>query len=260
MQGSRLSGWTTRNRTTQGSGKSTLASTIAELGKTLFIDLNGEKGTRSFQGASYAKNIDVIRPSSVTQFDDLFWTLDKGDHPYNAVVVDSLTALQKMTMRYLLGHDETAVREIKQGTAPADMRTWGQSLDVMQDTATFWYGLADGERSHPMHVVMTAQTKLSENELTGETSRQPDVQKGAAPDYVVYCDLEDNLDALSDDTLPPTKHILRFGSSTAYRTKARVPVNLRGKIPPVLGRGKSSPDLARLTKLLQIGGSTPAAK
>ena len=31
-----------------GGGKTTLAATIAELGKTLFIDLAGEKGTRSF--------------------------------------------------------------------------------------------------------------------------------------------------------------------------------------------------------------------
>ena len=48
----------------------------------------------------------------------MFWALDKGGHGYKAVVLDSLTALQKMTMRYLTGASETAVREIKQGTAP----------------------------------------------------------------------------------------------------------------------------------------------
>lgn len=247
----------------QGSGKTTLASTIAQLGKTLFIDLNGEKGVRSFRGAPYAKNIDVVRPTSVTAMDDIFWDLDKGKHDYVAVVVDSLTSVQKMTMRFLLGHSETAVREIKQGTAPADIRTWGQALDVMVDTSTFWFGLADGNRAHPMHVIMTAQTKIVEDEIGSVSTRTPDVQKGAlsivlaSPDYILYTEEEENMDAISDESLPPTKHIVRFGGHPGYRTKARVPVDLRGKIPSVLGRGKSAPDLAALAKVLRVGGSTP---
>ena len=243
----------------QGAGKTTLASTIAEAGKTLFVDFTGEKGIRSFKGAPYAKNIDVARPDSITALDDLFWWLDSGDHDYVAVVLDSLTAIQKMTMRYLLGHDETAVREIKQGTAPADIRTWGQALDVMVDTATFWFGLADGNRARPMHVVMTAQTKVTENEDTGSVVRTPDVQKGAlsitmaAPDYILYVDVEDNMDAIGDDSQPPVNHIVRFGSHPGYRTKARLPVSLRGKIPPILGR-RSPASLTSLSRVLGIGG------
>lgn len=243
----------------QGAGKTTLASTIAGAGKTLFVDFTGEKGIRSFQGAPYAKNITVARPSSITALDDLFWELDKGGHGFQAVVLDSLTAVQKMTMRYLLGHDETAVREIKQGTAPADIRTWGQSLDIMVDTATFWFGLADGDREEPMHVIMTAQTKITEDEDTGMTTRTPDVQKGAlsitmaAPDYIVYTDVEENMDALGDDSEPPVRHIVRFGSHPGYRTKARLPHNLRGKLPPILGR-KSPADLVSLSRVLGLGG------
>lgn len=247
----------------QGSGKSTLAATIAEAGPTLFVDLTGEKGIRSFKGAPFSQNITVARPTSITALDDLFWALDKGNHEFVAVVIDSLTSVQKMTMRYLLGHDETAVREIRQGTAPADQRTWGQSLDVMVDTATFWYGLADGQRSRPIHVVMTAQTKVAEDENSGIITRTPDVQKGAlsitlaAPDYIVYTDVEDNVDAMADDSLPPVNHIARFGSHPGYRTKARLPYKLRGKIPPILGR-KSPTNLASLSRVLGIGGIPPA--
>lgn len=247
----------------QGAGKSTLASTLAELGPTLYIDLVGERGTRSFKGAAYEKNIQVIRPESVTALDDIYWELDTGNHSYVAVVIDSLTSLQKMTMRYLLGHDETAVREIRQGTAPADMRTWGQALDVMTDTATFWYGLADAQRPKPMHVAMTAQTKIAEDDF-GNTIRNPDVQKGAmsitlaAPDYVLYCDVEENMDAMGDDSAPPVHHIVRFGSDPAYRIKARVPVTLRGKIPAILGRRRPT-SLVDLSRVLGIGG-IPAAK
>lgn len=248
----------------QGSGKTTLAATIAELGPTLFIDLTGEKGVRSFKGAPHARNVTVIRPASVTAMDDIFWELNAGQHNYVAVVIDSLTALQKMTLRFLLGHDETAVREIKQGTAPADIRTWGQSLDVMTDTATFWYGLADADRSHPMHVVMTAQTKINEDE-EGNTRKTPDVQKGAlsitlaAPDYIVYTDVEENLDHLADPSEPPVHHIVRFGANPDYRTKGRIPYHLRGRMPSVLGR-KSPTSLVTLSRVLGIGGIPAESK
>lgn len=248
----------------QGSGKTTFASTVAVLGKTLFIDLAGEKGTRSFRGASYASNIDVVRPESVTAMDDVFWALDRGDHDYKAVVVDSLTAAQKMTMRFLTGASETAVREIRQGTAPADQRTWGQALDIMTDMAVFWYGLADGNREHPMHVVMTAQVKMIEDEVNGGFRRQPDVQKGAlsivraTPDYIVYCDVEQNLDAIGDDSRPQSTHIVRFGTDPEYGTKARLPVDLRGKIPAVLGRSRQA-TIGSLSKRLGVGG-VPVAK
>lgn len=243
----------------QGSGKTTLASTIAELGKTLFIDLVAERGVRSFRGTPWAENIEVIRPKSVTDLDDIFWALASGKHDFKAVVLDSLTATQKMTMRYLLGHDETAVREIRKGGAPADQRTWGQALDVMTDTATFWYGLADAGRERPMHVVMTAQTKIIDDEQTGMSAHVPDVQKGAlsislaAPDYILYTFAEENPDAISDDTLPPVNHVVRFGANPEYRTKARLPYHLRGKMPAVIGR-KNPPSLAALSKVLGVGG------
>ena len=249
----------------QGSGKTSLAATVAEMGPTLFIDLTGEKGIRSIQSVPYAKNITIVRPDSVTALDDLFWELSTGNHPYTAVVVDSLTALQKMVIRYLLGHDETAVREIKQGTAPADIRTWGQALDVMTDTATFWYGLADGSRSRPMHVVMTAQTKVTDDEMSGERLRTPDVQRGAlsitlaAPDYIVYTDVEENMDHLADDTVPPVNHIVRFGANPQYRTKARLPYTMRGKIPSILGR-KQPVSLMSLSKVLGVGGVPASSK
>ncbi len=243
----------------QGSGKTRLASTIAECGETLFIDLTGEKGTRSFRGAPYASKITVVRPTSITALDDTYWWLADGNHPYVAVVIDSLTATQKMSMRYMLGHSETAVREIKQGSSPADQRTWGQTLDIMTDTATFWYGLADADRPHPMHVVMTAQTKLIEDDETGELDRVPDVQKGAlsitlaAPDYIIYTDWEEDQEALNDPELPQFKHIVRFGGHPRYRTKARLPFPLIGKIPPILGRTKPT-SLRELSRVLGIGG------
>ncbi len=243
----------------QGFGKTLLASTIAELGPTLFIDLPAEKGTRSWRGAPWASNIVPVRPTSVTMFDDLFWKLAEGDHDFKAVVIDSATSVQKMAMRFMLGHSETAVKEIRKGVAPADQRTWGQTLDIMQDFATFWYGLADGDRPKPLHVVMTAQTVMMDNEFTGERTRIPDVQRGArsiflaAPDYILYTDAEGNPEALGDDTISPASFFVRFGNHPGYSTKGRVPYNLRDKFPPILGRTKPT-SLAQLSRVLGIGG------
>jgi len=241
-----------------------LASTIAQLGPTLFIDLPSEKGPRSWKGTPWEKNITPVRPTSITQFDDIYWKLAEGDHPFVAVAVDSATAAQKMTLRYMLGHDETAVREIRRGVAPADQRTWGQSLDVMQDFATFWYGLADGGRDHPMHVVMTAQTAMVDNEMTGERTRIPDVQRGArsiflaAPDYTLYCDAEANPEAMGDEDIDPASFFVRFGNHPGYSTKARIPYHLRGKIPHYLGRNGPT-SLGTLSRVLGIGGVPAAA-
>jgi len=246
-----------------GSGKSYLSSMVAAFGPTLYLDLVGEKGTRSFQGAPWAKNITVVRPDSVTAMDDLFWMLKRGEHPFKAVVVDSATSMQKMTMRYLTKANETAVREIQLEAAPASMQTWGRALDVMTDLGTFWFGLADGDGVAPMHVVIVAQQKVVENEFTGETTRTIDVQKGAIngiisnADFVIYTDVEPN-DAAVGENDPPMRHIALFGSHPGYVTKARVPVHLRGKFPPVLGRSGAL-SLSNLSRQLELGG-VPALK
>src|SRR3546814_1657696 len=66
----------------------------------------------------------------------------------------------------------------------------------MSDIPTFWYSLADAERSKPMHVVLTAQTKVTEDEVNNQTTRTIDVQRGAqsitlaSPDYVMFCETE----------------------------------------------------------------------
>src|SRR3546814_17438121 len=123
--------------------------TIAALGKTLLVDMRGERGSRSWLGTPWANNITVVRPKSIQQMDDIFYALDRGEGDFKAVVLDSLTGVQKMTMRFLLGHSETAVREIPQGVAPADQRIWGQAPALMSDIPPLWYPLAAAPRPKP---------------------------------------------------------------------------------------------------------------
>lgn len=255
----------------QGSGKTLLASTIAQCGRTVFVDLLGEHGTLSFQGTPWEKNIQIERPNSVSLLDDLYQKLAYGDHPFDAVIIDSATSVGQMGMRYLQGHSETAMREIRKGGTPPSFGIWGQNNSLLHDLATFWYDLSSAGRKRPMHVVMTAQTKVNDNEVSGTRDRVPDIQKGAtsmflaAPDYILYTDVEENPEALADENAPPAHHIVRFGAHPGYSTKARVPQNLRGKIPPVLGRPNPKdgtirqPNLTTLMRLLGVGGVPPLA-
>ena len=241
-----------------GSGKSYLASTIAKLGKVLYIDLVGERGVRSWVGSPWAKNIDIARPTTIQTFDDMFYKLESEDHDYVAVIINSYTAAQKMAMRFALGQSETAVKEIKKGGQQAEFRTWGMTLDIMSDTAIYWNSLADGTRRKPIHVIMTAQMKEVDNEFESNLERVPDVQKGAISqilrptDYVLFTAVEDS-DDFTEDGEPIPRHIVKFGPHAGYRTKGRVPVHLHGKIPPVLGR-KSPLDLVSLSRILGVGG------
>lgn len=235
-----------------GSGKSTLASSIAELGKTLFVDLNGEKGVQSFMGAPWTKNVDIVRPDTVTVMDDLFWALNAGGHGYDAVVIDSVSAYQATAMRFLLGHDESAVIEIKKGRPPMKIQTWGELKTIMTDLSTFWYSLAEGQKPSPMHVIMTCQVKITKDE-EGDDRLGPDLYGSsktpvlACPDFIGYCDREKYT---TDDGSDDVRHIVTIGYHDLYVTKAHIPYHLHGKIPPVLGRGAASPNLAALARVL----------
>src|SRR3546814_7638272 len=54
-------------------------------------------------------------------------------------------------------------------------------------------------------VILTAQTKVTEDEINNTTTRTVDVQRGAqsitlaSPDYVMYCETEKDFDNLDDE-------------------------------------------------------------
>lgn len=251
-----------------GSGKTLLASSIAELGPTAFIDLPGENGSLVFRGAAWAKNIKVYPATSATQLDDIFWFLAKGDHPYRCVVLDSVAAYQAMLSRYLLGQSEEKLQEIKRKTDSEvkQGQTFGywQSLkDYTLEMGLFWFDLARADRKRPMHVVMTCQTVLQEetkkdakgNEVVVSSEWVPGIQPRTAynkflaiPSYVLHTLQEPGMDATGESIM---KHVVRIERSSKHYAKARVPVDMRGKIPPVLGREKPF-TLGKLVKVLGL--------
>jgi hypothetical protein len=238
-----------------GTGKSSFGSTIAQSCKTLYIDLPGEKGIKSIKNASYANNIMVERPQSVTEISQLFWDTQTGQVDCQAVMLESISALQKMYVRYLLGVSEDSVQEVTQNPKGLDMQGWGKVLSFMTDQIVFWYNLADSERDNPIHIIMTSQSKTVEDEDTGETEVSPDVSKGsraiveASPDYIGYCFVEEG----ESESLTEEKwnFCVRFGPHDMIRTKVREDADSSKKLPYVLGR-KSRPTVPKLAKRLGI--------
>jgi len=234
-----------------GSGKTRLASSIATVGKTLYVDLPSEKGTRSFQGTPWEKNIDIVRPQSLTEFDGIYDSLRKGGHGYRAVVIDSLSALQLLSIRMMQG---------KSGRIPTldavpdtlRIQQYGNIKSFMEDTVVYFYGLADGDRKEPMHVIMVAQPKVHEDEIQELTVIRPDCQPGAipkilsTPDYILYTAVEEN-----EDT-EKWEHVTHFGTNPAKSMKARVPADKVGVLPELLNAKQSRLDL--IGKKLGVGG------
>lgn len=239
-----------------GTGKTTLGASIAQSCKLLYIDLPGEKGIKSIKNSKYAKNIQVERPKSVTEMSELFWDVQTGQVQTRAVMLESISALQKMYIRFLLGVSEDSVKEVTANPKGLDQQGWGKVLDFMTDQIVFWYNLADAEtRENPIHVIMTSQSKVIEDDDTGEIEIAPDVSRGsrgileATPDYIGYCFVEEGeAESLDEEKW---SYCVRFGPHDVIRTKVREDVDAANKLPYVLGR-KSRITIPKLCKRLEI--------
>lgn len=233
-----------------GTGKSFAASTIAQLGKTLYIDMLGERGTESFQGAEWASNITIVRPNTIQQLDDVHTELSKGGHGFKAVVLDSVSAGASLGMQFLLNIDEEEMPEIRRGRSSPQIQHWGQLKALVHNLSVYYANLASGDGREPMHVIFTSQT--SELEGPDGTDRMyPDVSKGCraaliAPfDFVGYTEIEPNYDTGE----LRGQHVIKFGFIPNVCTKRHLPVDMVGKIPDTLGL--SGPvSLAALAKAL----------
>lgn len=135
-----------------GAGKTRLAASAPNC---LILDIN-ERGTRSAKGSG-AK---VWSVSKWTDIGEVYWALKAGDHGYESVAIDTLTAMQNLAMRFVMGEAEE--RDPNRESGMPDKRTYGRAGELMK-TQLLQY------RNLPMHVVFTAQERVITDEDTGET-------------------------------------------------------------------------------------------
>lgn len=135
--------------------------------KVLVVDCN-EKGSLSIRNY---EGVDVFTIETWTDIDLAFWMLKSGRHEYSTVVIDTVTSLAQLCMKFVLG-DESSRDPTKDPNMPG-RREWGKVGELMR-TAILNF------RNLPLHVVFLAQERRGFNDDDDDDST-PDVFPEVSP-------------------------------------------------------------------------------
>lgn len=173
-------------------GKTTLAGSadaVPSMRKVLLIDC--EAGSLSLRKTGYLA--DVLKPTSWEGIVDIYHALKAGGHPYQTVILDSLTEIQELNMRSIM----TAMKEdpdnAERDPDVPGMYEWNKSSKQMKRLIRLF-------RDLPMNVIFTALMKEDKDTKTGITMRLPDLpgklshQVAALFDIVLYYTIIDTED------------------------------------------------------------------
>jgi hypothetical protein len=218
-----------------GSGKTLLASSISELGKTAYIALMGESGWQSVP-LEYRKSMTPYFIDNIGKLDDLYDFFERGEHDFDAVVIETVTAVQDNFHRYLLRDSSTKIR----ASAAKDVRTptqpeWFKIGAYLQDHCWYWYGLIEQDVTpRPIHVIMTCQATFKEDPLGAERVL-PDVSPmsrknvTSTPDHILYTFTADSTTG-GDESV----HRVRLKNSPTIGAKIHTDISRIDSIPAVL--------------------------
>lgn len=139
-----------------GMGKTTFGASSGL--KTIIIDFN-ERGTLSVKKQP---NVFVYRVEYWHQLDWIYWYLKNGKHDYEVVVLDTVSSMATIGMKWVLGDD--ASRDANRDPLMPDKRSWGKLGELLKTSFMNW-------RNLPMHVIFTAHERstTTEDDDTGGT-------------------------------------------------------------------------------------------
>lgn len=215
-----------------GTGKTTFAATIDKVDpvvpgadRVLILDIS-EEGTDSVYDQP---TLDVIELRNWNDFAGVYQFLKKGEHKYKAVIIDTITQLQRLAM------DEAKLRADVDVDGAMTRRAWG-FLSSMINPMLLSY------RDLPMHVILIAQDRKDETE-DEEDDLIPDVGPAVMPSIATTVNAmvkvigqtyitqkEKNVKGQIRRT---TTYRLRVGPHPFYLTKLRCPKKFKvtGSIP-----------------------------
>lgn len=103
-----------------GTGKTTFAGTAPK--PLLILDVN-DRGTISVKGQPETY---VLSIEKWEDFEEVYWYLKSGNHNFQSVVIDTLTQLQDLAIRQVVGEgsSDTVISRRAWGTVSALMKTW----------------------------------------------------------------------------------------------------------------------------------------
>ena len=197
-----------------GTGKTTIAGTFPA---PIIFDIN-ERGTRVL-----ATEDGRIKKRAVDEFEMLvqgFWYLKSGKHPFKTVVLDNITTLQEVAMRYIMNKE--ADFDLSKDMDMPTKRDWGGLSQILKR----W--LIDF-RNLPMNVVFIAQERRDRDEDldSDDASVYPQVTPsvrgilGAAVDVIGRTYVSETTDANTGKT--KNRFCMRIAPGPRYMAKIRLP-------------------------------------
>lgn len=162
-----------------GVGKTTLAGSadaVPEMRPVLVVDVEG--GTMSLSH-SYP-DVKVVRVRTWKELQLVYNELYTGRHPYQTVVVDSLTETQKFSMMNIMS-DLARAKPEADPDIPS-VREWGKNIE---QTRRFVRGFRD----LPMHTIFTCLAKGDKNARTGIIEKKPSLGGKLADEVAGFLDI-----------------------------------------------------------------------
>lgn len=162
-----------------GVGKTTLAGSadaVPELRPVLVVDIEG--GTESL--VRTYPDVDTVRVTNWEEMQRVYDALLEGDHPYQTVILDSLTEIQKFNMYSIM--EALKKKHPDRDIDVPSMREWGINLEQMRRYVRAF-------RDLPMNVIMTALVRTEKNERTGALEKQLSLSGKLAGEVAAFMDI-----------------------------------------------------------------------
>jgi hypothetical protein len=224
-------------------GKTTFGATGP---KPLIIDCN-ERGTMSIRKF---KDVKVFKVETWTDIDLAFWYLHSGKHDRETVVLDTVTSLAQLCMKFVMGDE--ASRDPTKDPAMPSKQAWGKTAELMRTVILNF-------RNLPMNVVYLAQERRGYTEDDDEAPEvfpeiSPSVRSALTPavDIIGRMFLKEVVTKGGDGKKTRTlERRLLIGAHEIYTTGDRSESGL----PSVIRLPKRDDNLTRLINRIQGTGT-----
>lgn len=141
--------------------------------KTLIIDCN-EKG---FASVRKRPNVDIYEVSRWEDVEPIYWFLRTGNHDYKVIVIDTITMLASVGMKWVLKDD--LERDMTKDPLTPDRRSYLKLGEMLKDFIIRF-------RNLPYHIIFTAQEKTStDDDEEGNTLIETHPELSPAPRSVL---------------------------------------------------------------------------
>lgn len=164
-----------------GVGKTLLAGSaqaVPEMAPVLFVDIEG--GTLTLR--NHYPEVDVVRVTNFSDMSDVHKELARGDSPYNTIVLDSLTEIQKFSMYGIMTELMKKEDDKERDPDVPGMREWGKNIEQMRRFVRAF-------RDLPMNVIFTSLAQQDKNPKTGISQWKPQLSGKLSSEVAAFMDI-----------------------------------------------------------------------